>query len=92
MTITKALNHTPAPERAEVLKVRENIKHMAMTTNDNPRTILRENSLHLTDAAISSLTRKDALRQLILRTRNFKVGHGFTAKCLSEIDIPNNLR
>jgi hypothetical protein len=92
VTITKAHNHTPAPERVEVLKIRENIKQMGMSTNDNPRTILRENALHLTDAVISSLTRKDAFRQLILRTRNFKAGHGFTAKCLSEIEIPNNLR
>jgi hypothetical protein len=90
--ITRPHNHTPAPERVEVLKTRDNIKQLAMDNNDNPRTIIREAALNLSDTCISSLTRQEALRRLIIRTRNTKCGYGFTGKCLSEIDIPENLR
>jgi hypothetical protein len=75
--IIKPHNHTPTPERVEVLKTRDNIKQLATNTNDNPRTIIREAALNLSDACISSLTRQDALRKMIQRTRNTKCGYGF---------------
>jgi hypothetical protein len=40
---------------------------------------------------MAEMTRRDALRQMINRHRNAKLGHHFTAKCLSQIEIPVSL-
>jgi hypothetical protein len=80
------------PEKVEVLQVREKIKAAAVASNDPPRTIIREETLNMTESGMAAMTRRDALRQLINRTRNYKLGHGFNAKCLSQIEIPEELR
>ena len=37
------------------------------------------------------MTRRDTLRQQINRIWNLKLSHGFKAKCLSQIEIPEAL-
>ena len=92
LVITQSHDHLPQPEKVEVLQVREKIKAAAVASNDPPRTIIREETLNMTESGMAAMTRRDALRQLINRTRNFKLGHGFNAKCLSQIEIPEELR
>jgi hypothetical protein len=48
--------------------------------------------MNMTESGMAAMTRRDALRQLINRTRNYILGHGFNAKCLSQIEIPEELR
>jgi hypothetical protein len=71
-----------------VLQVREKIKQAAGASNDSPRSIIREETLNLKESCMAEMTRRDAMRQMINRHRNGKLGHHFAAKCLSQIVIP----
>ena len=82
----------PAPERREILNARDNIKNKAVNSNDPPRSIIREALLTQSDECLSAMIKRDAIRQMINRARNNKAGYGFNAKCLSKVDIPENLQ
>ena len=91
LVVTHGHDHLPQPERVEVLRVCEKIKQAAGASNDPPRSKIREETLNLKESCMAEMTRRDALRQMINRHRNAKLGHHFTAKCLSQIEIPESL-
>jgi len=86
-TLSKSHDHIPQPERAQVLKVRDEIKERALNSNDAPRSIIREALLTQSDECLANMTGKQAFRKLISRARNGKAGFGFNSKCLSQIEI-----
>ena len=90
--MTKPHRHLPTPERAEVLSAKENIKNMALNNNDQPRTIYKQSHLKLTDDCVSGMPNKNAIRQMINRSRKNKAGYGIGAKSLNLVEIPENLK
>jgi hypothetical protein len=65
---------------------------VADASNDPPRSIIRKETLNLRESFLVEMTRRDALRQMISRHRNAKLGHHFIANCLSQIVIPESLQ
>lgn len=90
LTITKSHNHQMNPAKLDYLVSINQIKQQAVESSDNPRSIIRKNQLKLSNETISML-KKDAVRQIIQRTRNKIDLSGFNAKCLSSLVIPDEL-
>lgn len=90
--VTKEHNHMIKPEKKESLDSKQLLKQMAIRSNDQPRALIRDFQLTLSDECISTWSKKDAIRQLIIRTRNAKSGCGFNAKCLQDLEIPESLK
>lgn len=80
------------PEKKELLQSKVKLKNMAIASKEAPRNIIREFQLSLSNECVIGLSRKDAIRQLIIRTRNSKAGHVFSAKSLSDLEIVESLQ
>ena len=89
---TKEHNHIMAPERKEVLQHKEVVKQRALTSHDNPRSIIREAEINCLDECISSMPKKEAIRKLISRTRDKASTKGFNAKSLANLDLTEELK
>ena len=85
-------NHRPAPERKQILQTRQFVKEKSLASHDFPRSFIREATLNLSDETIAGMSKKDAIRQLIMRTRNKAAAHGFNAKSIADLEIPDSLR
>lgn len=69
--------HTPSVEKLTQVKMKNEVREKALTLNDVPRTIIASSQKHLSREEIWSLSRPDAYRQFINRTRNKK----YKVKC-----------
>ena len=91
LQVTQAhISHKMNPAKLEYLNTLDKIKAQASDSSDQPRLIIRRTQLTLSTECVSML-RKDAVRQVIQRTRNKKQLKVFNAKCLTELTIPTEL-
>ena len=67
-------NHIPDPIREEVLSVVNENKRIALETNDNPRTIIKNSQTSLSNEASANMVRHYNISQTIHRIRNKKAG------------------
>jgi hypothetical protein len=65
-------NNIPDPIREEFLSVVNENKRLALETNDNPRTIIKNSQTSLSNEASANIVRHYNLRQTIHRIRNKK--------------------
>ncbi|RNA13100.1 hypothetical protein BpHYR1_006663 [Brachionus plicatilis] len=90
---TKKQIHNRDKSRREVLLAEEEIKEKALTTNDPPRTIMTDVRKCLNLEVVAAMSKPDAIRQMINRTRSKKFSFKkLKANSLSEIEIPIELR
>ena len=89
---SKPHSHYLLPERTEVLKLYEDMKENAIKSNDRPRTIIRDEQAGASEEAITLISKSDAMRQMITRTRSKKARYGLNAKSIAGIQIPDNLK
>jgi hypothetical protein len=85
-------NNIPDPIREEFLSVVNENKRLALETNDNPRTIIKNSQTSLSNEASANIVRHYNLRQTIHRIRNKKAGHGVNSKTREEIKIDEELK
>ncbi|CAF0828461.1 unnamed protein product [Brachionus calyciflorus] len=90
LKMTQVHNHLMNPSKLDYLNTLEKIKHQALNSDDKPRAIIRKAQVDMSIESIS-LLKKTAVRQIIQRTRNKQELSGFNAKCLSQLEIPNEL-
>lgn len=65
---------------------------MGVSTNEAPRTLIRDFQLSLSDECVVAWPKKDAIRQQIIRKSNAESGYGSNAKCLTDLVIPECLQ
>ncbi|RNA32362.1 hypothetical protein BpHYR1_052916 [Brachionus plicatilis] len=93
LTHSQKHNHQTDIERMQILKCKEEVRQQAINTNDQPRTIMVNILKAISITTVSALSKHDAMRQLINRTRIKKFSiKKFTASSIAEIEIPNELR
>lgn len=92
LNVTKSHNHEFKTELKDELKALNELKANAIQTNDPPRVLIQKLQTNLTDQCIVSLPKKEAIRQLVLRTRNTNAGKGYNAKSIAELEIPESLQ
>ena len=85
-------NHIPHPIREEVLSVVNENKRLALETNDDPKSIIKNSQTCLSNEASANMVRHSNLRQTIHRIRNKKAGHGVNSKTREEIKIDMELK
>lgn len=84
--------HSENQARLDELISIKNLKEMAVNSNDQPRYLIRKLLLDSSDECVSTMLKKKAMRQLIQRTRNKACLSGFNAKCLTQLEIPEELK
>ena len=87
--------HLSNPSDKEKNKYKTELKEKAKTSNDAPRSLIRGSQLTLSDEVLSCLGKKEAIRKMIIRTRNGQDQNSktnFHAKCIEDLKIPLNLQ
>ena len=75
------------------MEIISNTKKLATTTTNIPRTIIKNTQIGASEEAISILSKPYAIRQMIKRVRNKKLGlKTLKADTIEEIEIPLELR
>ena len=88
LVITKEHTHLPLPEKLESLKIMQNTKQLAASTNTIPRNIIRNATLGASEDAIALLSKPQTIRQMIKRYRVKKFGlKEVKAKNISQVEI-----
>lgn len=91
--VTKEHNHGPCVEEREALVIKQNIKDMAKTSDERPRSIIQQCSQEVSSEGAVLIQNYNAARMMIHRERKKMFQNGVTsATNIQEIEIPEEFK
>lgn len=91
--ITKDHNHGPCVNEKEALTVKQNIRDMAKTTDERPKSIVQQCSKEVSHEAAVLIQSYDAARMMIHRERQKNLRNsGLSATNIQEVEIPEEFQ